>query len=156
MERLTVPGFDWTEDSIRDIDRWSLAECLNRLSDYEDTGLTPEQIRQIDVLYAEKCREVAELQKAQRWIPVEERMPEDDNYIFMAIADCPFPIIGRYKEDAEGGAFYIGDENNSCVSQDLYVAAWRPFPDPYRPDETTDRRPEWKDRMLNTFLGGHV
>ena len=45
MERLTIPGFKWTEDSIfRDIDRWSLAECLNRLSEYEDTGLTPDEI----------------------------------------------------------------------------------------------------------------
>ena len=45
MKRLTIPGFKWTSDSIfRDIDRWSLAECLNRLSEYENTGLTPDEI----------------------------------------------------------------------------------------------------------------
>ena len=45
MERLTKKGFKWTSESIfRDIDRWSLAECLNKLSAYEDTGLAPEQI----------------------------------------------------------------------------------------------------------------
>jgi len=32
-----------------------------RLAEYEDLGVTPEQIREIDILYAEKCREVAEL-----------------------------------------------------------------------------------------------
>ena len=33
------------------------------LKAYEDTGLTPEQIREIDRLYAKKCREVAELRQ---------------------------------------------------------------------------------------------
>ena len=36
---------------------------LEELKPYEDTGLTPEQIREIDRLYAEKCREVAELRQ---------------------------------------------------------------------------------------------
>lgn len=34
-----------------------------RLANYEETGLTPEQIREIDRLYADKCREVAKLQQ---------------------------------------------------------------------------------------------
>lgn len=34
-----------------------------RLANYEDTGLTPEQIREIDRLYAEKCRELAKLRQ---------------------------------------------------------------------------------------------
>ena len=38
----------------------SLAETV---ADYEDTGLTPEQIREIDKLYTEKCQELAELKK---------------------------------------------------------------------------------------------
>ena len=33
------------------------------LKAYEETGLTPEQIREIDRLYTEKCREVAELRQ---------------------------------------------------------------------------------------------
>ena len=36
---------------------------LEELKPYEDTGLTPEQIREIDRLYTEKCREVAELRQ---------------------------------------------------------------------------------------------
>lgn len=48
MKRLTEPGFQWTERSIfREIDRWSLAECLNRLSEYEDAGLDPEEVRNL-------------------------------------------------------------------------------------------------------------
>lgn len=35
----------------------------NALKEYEDLGLTPEQIREVDNLYAAKCREVAEMQR---------------------------------------------------------------------------------------------
>lgn len=42
MKRLTVKGFTWKGTSnFRDIGRWNLAECLNRLSEYKDTCLTP-------------------------------------------------------------------------------------------------------------------
>jgi len=36
-------------------------EVINKLGEYEDTGLTPERMSEIDKLYTEKCREVAEL-----------------------------------------------------------------------------------------------
>ena len=39
---------------------WAQAEIYERLKKYEDTGITPEQIREIDKLYAEKCMELAE------------------------------------------------------------------------------------------------
>lgn len=51
-----------------DCENCAVQECFTRLGEYEDTGLTPEQIREIDRLYTEKCREVAELR--QRDIPV--------------------------------------------------------------------------------------
>lgn len=38
-------------------------ELVDTLAAYEDTGLTAEQIREIDRLYAEKCREVTELRQ---------------------------------------------------------------------------------------------
>lgn len=34
-----------------------------KLKDYEETGLMPEQIVEMDELYTEKCKEVAKLQK---------------------------------------------------------------------------------------------
>ena len=51
---------------FEEIDDGYHAMCV--LKKYEDTGLTSEQIREIDHLYAEKCREVAELR--QRNTPV--------------------------------------------------------------------------------------
>lgn len=37
--------------------------ALQKLAEYEDLGLTPEQIKQIDALYREKCEELAEYKK---------------------------------------------------------------------------------------------
>lgn len=62
MERLTHKskvrkgGYIFNEDI-------EPMQCIDRLGEYEDTGLTPEQIKEMDRLYAEKCRKVAEYQK---------------------------------------------------------------------------------------------
>ena len=37
--------------------------AMQELLEYHKTGLTPEQIREIDKLYSEKCRELAEERK---------------------------------------------------------------------------------------------
>ena len=68
------------------------------------------------------------------WISVEEKVPDSGIYIFLSFTNFTLPMIGRYKKDSDGGAFYIGDEEETCVSQDLYVNAWRPLPGPYHPE----------------------
>ena len=41
MERLTKKGFNFAADFIkRDIDSWSIAQCLKKLQEYEDTEET--------------------------------------------------------------------------------------------------------------------
>lgn len=70
------------------------------------------------------------------WIPVEEKVPDSGIYIFLSFTNFTLPMIGRYEKDSDGGAFYIGDEEETCVSQDLYVNAWRPLPEPYRPERS--------------------
>lgn len=40
-----------------------LANCEQRLKGYEDIGLTPKQLMEVDKLYAEKCKELAESEK---------------------------------------------------------------------------------------------
>ena len=45
-------------------------QLINVLAAYEDTGLTPGQIREIDRLYEEKCREVAELRQRDTAVKV--------------------------------------------------------------------------------------
>lgn len=61
MERLTHKRANGIKEGY-----WSpnkKQELVDTLAAYEDTGLTPEQIREIDRLYTEKCREVAELRQ---------------------------------------------------------------------------------------------
>lgn len=61
MERLTHPRSSGIKTGY-----WSpnkKDELVERLAAYEDTGLTPEEIER--------------LKKQHRWIPVEERLPEE-------------------------------------------------------------------------------
>ena len=78
--------------------------------------------------------------KNDGWIPVEERLPEDGHYILLSFTNFNLPMVGRYETDQEGGAFYLGDccEEDTCISQDLLVNAWRPLPKPYRPEESRE------------------
>lgn len=72
------------------------------------------------------------------WIPCSERYPDNDNYVLLSFENYSVPCVGRYEEDENGGAFYIGDEDESCVSQDMFVNAWQPLPEPYRESEQND------------------
>ena len=47
-------------------------ELVQRLAAYEDTGLTPEEIER--------------LKKQHRWIPVEERLPEEDTIALLTVS----------------------------------------------------------------------
>ena len=69
---------------------------------------------------------------------MEERLPEEDEYVLMSFENFTLPIIGRYEKDNDGGgAWYIGDDDgcDTCSSQNLFVNAWMPLPESYRPDE---------------------
>lgn len=135
MERLTKWNESLGRYTLKDGCARGTAGKVNRvLGEYEDTGLAPEQIRELDKLYAELCEELAKY----RWIPVEERLPEDDNYILLSFANFSIPMIGRYEKDEEGGgAFYLGDcdEEDTCVGNELFVNAWMPLSEPYGREE---------------------
>lgn len=70
------------------------------------------------------------------WIPVEKKLPEDDRYILLSFENFSLPLVGRYEENEKGGAFYLGDcdEEDTCISNDLYVNAWMYLPERYKGD----------------------
>lgn len=70
---------------FEEIDDGYIEMCA--LKAYEDTGLDPEQIRQIDRLYAEKCREVAKLR--QRDTPVKVKPIGINHSIGGRVGVCP-------------------------------------------------------------------
>ena len=67
------------------------------------------------------------------WIPCSEP-PKTSDYILLSFSNFSVPMVGRYEENEDGGAYYIGDEDKSCVSQDIFVNAWQPLPQPYQPN----------------------
>lgn len=115
-------------------------ELVQRLAEYEDTGFEPEEINKerskwLDTNMLQQLHMLKELLEARKWIPVKERLPEDDQYILLSFANFSLPVVGRYEMNEDGsGAFYLGDcdEEDTCVSQDLFVNAWMPLPEPYR------------------------
>ncbi len=92
MERLTHPRSSGIKTGY-----WSpnkKDELVERLAAYEDTGLTPEEIER--------------LKKQHRWIPVEERLPEESLN----------SVIGwdKYRERCcfvqyYAGSWHLGDES---------------------------------------------
>lgn len=68
MERLTFEVHDGgmfvKESDVKtymvEDETMHTGNAVRKLAEYEDTGITPEQVKEIDRLYAEKCRELAE------------------------------------------------------------------------------------------------
>lgn len=71
------------------------------------------------------------------WIPCSDQFPDNDNYILLSFENFSLPLVGRYEEDEDGGAFYVGDddENCTCISCGLFVNAWMPLPEPYKQND---------------------
>lgn len=95
-----------------------------RLAKYEDIGLTPEQLLEVDKLYAEKCREVAELQR-YKWIPVEEWLPEENEDVLVFYTNNEIQVDFIIED---GDWFWENREDG------IEVVAWMPMPEPYKPE----------------------
>ena len=156
-----------------------IRNVMRRLSDYEDTGLTPEQIRELkerdtakapeendghwykileeidetierygenpyidgkvtDICYGLNiAKDIIRKHMNDGWISVEERLPEisrtpgeDD--------ECPeFNVTIRGAEEATTLKYSSADgtwfDDNGYVYD---VIAWRPLPEPYRPERS--------------------
>ncbi len=126
MERLTIPdepvegGMRRAIIDAREVKKHAMT-IYWQLKKYEDTGLTPEEIMDGKLLTG--------------WIPVTEQLPDDDRYILLSFENFSVPLVGRYEKDEKGGAFYVGDDDESCISQDIVVNAWMPLPEPYRGEQ---------------------
>jgi hypothetical protein len=104
-------------------------EICRKLGQYEDTGLTPEQIREMGRLYEEKCEELS-----RTWIPTNKRLPNQKDFIkgyirnqhaagfIVMIEGANMPTCLYYA----GGSWFDEDRNY------YKVTAWMPLPEPYK------------------------
>lgn len=126
MERLTIPDKKIPGGTRRTIidARAVREEAMTiywALKKYEDTGLTPEGIER--------------LKEQHRWIPVEERLPEEDDRVIL----CTIHGIvkeGTYTE-RYGYAMRKGFFTETCFEELCDVTAWMPLPEPYRKEGKT-------------------
>lgn len=57
----------------------------------------------------------------EKWIPIDEGVPENDDYILLSFSNFNAPITGRYEDNN----FYAGDETEPLIKSDLFVNAWK-------------------------------
>lgn len=76
--------------------------------------------------------------KSTNWIPIDERLPETDDYILVSFSNSTLLDIGRYEADKDGGGAFFPRfpryEERSYASFGLFVNAWMPLPEPYKED----------------------
>lgn len=116
----------------------AICEAVHKLKEYELVGEVYEPMKKLVEINKEQNRLALEAFEARRkWIPATEQLPEPETYVLVSFSNFSLPIIGRYNENEEGGVWFAGDEEESLVSQDMFVNAWMPLPELYR-EETED------------------
>ena len=154
-----LKGVEWSQIKpgavITDQVWEKLYGALWKLKDYEKTGLSPDQVSELQNETQEQARQMLERvarlsdeiermkgEERQQWIPVTEKLPEPETYILVSFDNFTLPDIATYRVDDDGsGAFYQGDEDYTYLSVGFYVNAWMPLPEPYR-SEVEEKRLE--------------
>ncbi len=103
--------------------RQKLYGALWKLVDYEDTGLSPEEVERVnDFELTSTARLLEKLSRERnkhRWIPVGERLPEDGVKVLVTL-NGGLVITTRYSN------------NRWDLWADDEVIAWQPLPEPYK------------------------
>lgn len=144
MERLTevnkdgkwrLKGLLWSDTETGKIITQNTNEkiygALCKLRDYENTGITPDQLQVIEEEYSKMAEELAELRQQNRWIPVSKRLPD----VPVGIDDDECPEFNVMIRGARKAAALRYDSDGTWFDDfgEVYeVIAWRPLPEPYK------------------------
>lgn len=129
MERLTHKRSNGIKSGY-----WSPTkkeELIQHLAAYEDTGITPDQLKIINEEYSRMSHELAMFRQQNQWTPVSLALPdvpigtEDDECpeFNVMIKDACHATTLRYAPD---GAWF--DDSGEVYE----VVAWMPLPEPYK------------------------
>lgn len=94
-------------------------ELVKRLAEYENTGLSPEEVK-----------DLRRQQRRYHWIPVEERLPEEDERVMINTKN---EVVkeGTYTE-RYGYAMRKGFFTENCFEDLQGVTAWQQLPESYK------------------------
>lgn len=94
-------------------------ELVMRLAEYENIGLSPEEVKAL-----------RRQQRRYHWIPVEERLPEEDERVMISTKN---EVVkeGTYTE-RYGYAMRKGFFTENCFEDLQGVIAWQPLPESYK------------------------
>ena len=117
------------------------------LQDYADMVGAPESAKGIQYVYPdpedyaiEAAISALEEQEQHRWIPVEERLPEEEGkYLVTFAIDEKVRLVGYgcCQKDILGNNIGFGwyDLYRGIYFSGKAFIAWQPLPEPYRPEE---------------------
>ena len=89
-----------------------------------------------------------------RWIPVTDRLPEDDVPVLVTVSGIcnALTFVNAIQTGEHDGEGWVIDGYEEWDNPN--VAAWMPLPDPYMPAIEQDKPSGgWQEQMASTFLG---
>ena len=151
-----LKGVEWWQiapGAVITKETWGkLYGALWKLKDYEDTGLSPEEVESTnDFEKTQTYRAIAELQderEKHRWIPATERLPEEHDSIFARLNGTEKWRNGMFKRRSDNVLVTVKYEDGTVHTESAHttdgiwktdyrvkegkVVAWMPFPEPYK------------------------
>lgn len=97
-----------------------LREMITRIKSLAMIAKDKEQVT-VSLNTVRALEEAVRILDEERWIPVDEGYPENDDYILLSFSNFNVPITGRYEDNN----FYAGDETEPLIKSDLFVNAWK-------------------------------
>lgn len=111
--------------------------ALRKLMEYEDTGLSPEEVEDVNNFNKSQVghllKKLSEEQRKHRWIPVKERLPEAKEDVLVC-TKSGWILIAWY--DPRGEMWHIAPSDVGMVRKD--IVAWMPLPEPYQEEVNPD------------------
>lgn len=106
-----------------------LNQCVDCVYFDEDEGKCIGSFTQ-NMFESGKCKIKEKKKDPDRWIPVSERRPNQDETVIATVVD-PNTSAKVFSEEAT----YMGKRWSNAYGDSLMVVAWRPFPKPYKKKE---------------------
>lgn len=96
---MKIKGFDGNYEG--DCDKCPVQECFEKLAEYEDTGLIPEQIREMSKMYKELATELGRYKKAEEQGLLIMLPCKEGDMVYSIEIDCNRDTLGCHRWECE-------------------------------------------------------